>query len=167
MKAPRTTRRIKRGNPFLEEKVHDPYQTGQKLRDGVGCPECKARYRNGRWIWPKQEAKILLSHLCPACRRIADRYPAGELRLSGNFFDAHRDEILTRVRHVEELERRAHPLHRIIDIERDGGTTVVTTTDIHLPHSLGHALRDAWAGELSTRYDLDGYFTRVSWSRED
>jgi hypothetical protein len=52
-------------------------------------------------------------------------------------------------------------------IEQRGSDTVITTTDIHLPHRIGHALKDAWGGNLKTHYDLAGYFTRVEWERND
>jgi uncharacterized protein (UPF0248 family) len=154
-----------RGNPFLQEKVHDPYRASEKHGQNTRCPDCGASYQNGRWTWDKTPTASEVA--CPACRRIRDRYPAGELRLSGKFLAAHRDEIIARIRNVEALERKTHPLHRIIEIEDADGETVVTTTDVHLPHQIGHALTDAWSGELDTHYDTDGYFTRVSWQRND
>jgi hypothetical protein len=160
-------RRQLRGNPLLREKVHDPYRSREKLREATCCPQCGVRYRNGRWAWAKTQTSVLRKQLCPACRRINDHYPAGELILSGNFFGSHADEVLTRVRHVEQSERNEHPLHRIIAIEERDADTAVSTTDIHLPHRIGHALKDAWGGNLKTHYDLEGYFTRVHWERND
>ena len=43
---------------------------------------------------------------------------------------------------------------------------VITTTDIHLPHRIAEAIRDAYKGELEIRYDKEGYFARVEWRRE-
>lgn len=167
MKAPHTTRRVRRGNPFLKEKVHDPYRSGEKLREATRCPQCGVRYRNGRWTWPKTETYALKSQLCPACRRINDHYPAGEIILSGGFLEGHREEIVARARHVEETERAEHPLHRIIAVDERRGDVVISTTDVHLPHEIGHALKDAWGGTLKTHYDLEGYFARVLWDRDD
>ena len=167
MKSPNAPRRQTRGNPLLQEKVHDPYRAGEKLREATFCPQCGVRYRNGHWSWPQRQTRALRSRLCPACRRINDRYPAGEIIVSGGFFEDHRDEVLSRARNVEEFERSEHPLHRIMAIEQRGADTVITTTDIHLPHRIGHALKDAWGGNLKTHYDLAGYFTRVEWERSD
>ena len=86
--------------------------------------------------------------------------------MSGEFVGAHRDEILRRVRNVAEAESNRHPLHRIMAIETRGSDTVVTTTDVHLPHRIGHALKDAWEGEMTTHYDLEGYFARIGWHRD-
>jgi hypothetical protein len=52
-------------------------------------------------------------------------------------------------------------------LRRRGGAIKVTTTDVHLPHRIGHALKDAWAGELVTHYDEQGYYARVTWQRND
>jgi hypothetical protein len=41
------------------------------------------------------------------------------------------------------------------------------TTDVHLPHRIAHALKDAWGGTMKTHYDLEGYFARVHWERND
>lgn len=167
MKASRPSRRLLRGNPFLTEKRHDPYRAREKLREATTCPQCGVRYRNGRWSWPKTQTAALKSRLCPACRRINDRYPAGEIALSGSFLDEHREEILATVRRLAESERAEHPLHRIMSIDEHDGKILIGTTDIHLPHRIVHALRDAWGGTTRTHYDLDGYFTRVLWERND
>jgi len=167
MKTNLTTRRTLRGNPFLRERIHDPYRAGQKLRQATRCPQCGVSYRNGRWVWPKTASSALKSQLCPACRRINDDYPAGEVVLSGSFIAAHRDDILATIRNCGEAEQNLHPLHRIIDIDTHGEEITVTTTDVHLPHRIAHALKDAFGGTLKTHYDLDGYFTRASWERSD
>lgn len=168
MKPPPRSNRLLRGNPFLKEKIHDPYRAREKLRDATSCPSCGLRYRSGRWTWP-ESARLARrkGRLCPACQRIKDQYPAGEVLVSGSFADAHRDEIVTRIRRVEESECQLHPLHRIMAIEPRGADLVVTTTDVHLPHRIGHALEDAWGGELKTHYDLEGYFARVEWCRNE
>lgn len=167
MKSSHPVRRQQRGNPFLRERIHDPYRAGEKLREATRCPQCGVRYKQGRWAWPKTQTFALKSQQCPACRRINDHYPAGEIVLSGEFLDGHRDEVLSRARNVADSERSEHPLHRIISIEQRGADTVITTTDIHLPHRIGHALQNAWGGRLRTHYDREGYFTRVQWERSE
>lgn len=41
---------------------------------------------------------------CPACHRISDRFPAGYVTLSGEFFATHEQEVLQQVRHHEVKE---------------------------------------------------------------
>jgi hypothetical protein len=84
---------------------------------------------------------------CPACHRINDNYPAGELTLSGSFPKSHGQEIVRLARNTEALENRKHPLQRIMSVEENPEGIVITTTDVHLPRRIGHAIVDAYKGE--------------------
>jgi hypothetical protein len=147
-----------------EERVSDPYRSRGKWKEPTTCPECNAIFHNGHWQWgtavPGAE-----QHLCPACQRIRDRVPAGELTLSGPFFAEHRDEILHLVRNAETKAKAEHPLERIIDIKDEKDHTVVTFTDAHLVHGIGEALRHAYQGELDSHFTDEGDVVRVAWSR--
>jgi hypothetical protein len=167
MKPRHTQPKVRRGNPLLQERIHDPYKASEKLPEPTRCPECGAVFSDGRWRWVGAEPVEPHELLCPACRRIKDRYPAGEVIISGAFATAHADEVLNLVCNTEQAERREHPLHRIMDIQKGEHDVTVTTTDVHLPRRIGHALEDAWKGELSTHYDEDGYFARVTWRRDE
>lgn len=105
--------------------------------------------------------------VCPACRRVRDRYPAGEVVVTGSFVASHGDEIESLIRNTADKEASAHPLHRIMQLVRRKSTITVTTTDVHLPHRIGHALKDAYGGALATHYDDAGYYSRVAWERND
>lgn len=150
----------------IEEHRHDPYKTSGKLPEPSTCPECSAVYEDGRWRWPEAAVAGAHSHICPACQRIADKFPAGELTLTGGFVPKHKAEIISLLRNIEAAERREHPLQRIMSLDETDGGLVVTTTDIHLPRRLGHALEDAYKGDLETHYDEAGYFVRMGWSRD-
>ena len=160
-------RLLAHGNPRLEEEVHDPYRTPRKARSPARCSDCGAVYRKGRWTWERLLPPPPASLVCPACRRIRDRYPAGEITLGGSFFVAHADEALSLIRNVADAEHRAHPLQKIIAIARRGGKAIVTTTDLHVARRIAHALEDAWGGKLATHYDEGGYFVRIGWERND
>lgn len=155
---PRQDRRI-------TERVHDPYMTRLKLREPVVCPDCGVVFHKGRWQWmtPPHHAR---EQTCPACQRIHDAYPAGQVKLSGRFIGQHRDEILQLVKHQEETERNEHPMHRIMDIRDENGGVVITTTDIHLPRRIGEAVHHAYQGELDFHYEEESYSIVVTWSRE-
>jgi hypothetical protein len=43
---------------------------------------------------------------------------------------------------------------------------ITSQNGIHLPRRIGQALFDAWEGDFDFRYDEEGYFIRVSWSRD-
>ena len=57
-------------------------------------------------------------------------------------------------------------MSRIIDIVEFADKTVVTTTDIHLPRRIGHALEHAFKGKLETHYNEEEYFIRIQWRRD-
>jgi hypothetical protein len=160
-------RRLGFGNPRRQEEIHDPYRTSRKAKSPAQCVECGAVYRQGRWIWSKIRPRPAATLTCPACCRIRDQYPAGEVTLSGSYYLAHVDEAIQLIRNVGKAEHDEHPLHRIIEISREPDSLVVTTTDIHLPRRIGHAIESAWNGELATHYDEAGHFVRVTWERND
>jgi len=128
------------------------------------CPECGVVYHKGRWQRAARPVKAH-EHLCPACQRIKDSYPAGYVKLSGDFLGAHRDEIRHLVRNEEQREAEDHPLQRIMDITEEGGVTSVTTTDVHLARRIGEALHHAYQGKLDIKYSQDEYVVRVTWER--
>jgi len=147
-----------------EQHVSDPYRARGKLPEPTVCPACGAMYHRGRWQWGTVPVGAE-EHLCPACVRIRDRLPAGQLTLSGEFFKDHRTEILRLVRSVEVAARAEHPLERIIGINDAGDRTVVTFTDSHLVYRIGKALHAGYHGELDAPYTDEGDLARVSWNR--
>ena len=112
---PTPVRRVRRGNPLLQEEVHDPYRSAVKQRTPVRCEQCGATYRNGRWTWDRLP-KASPGH-CPACRRIEDHYPAGEVTLTGDFLAEHADDALRMIDNVARAETKEHPLHRLMSVE--------------------------------------------------
>lgn len=153
-----------RKDRLVQEREHDSYHARTKLPDPTACTKCGVVYIKGRWVWneiPQGADKCI----CPACRRIADRFPAGLIEMKGDFFSGHRNEILNLVQNVEQKEKANHPMERIMAIDdmRDG--VLVTTTGVHLARGIGSALSSAYNGETSVKY-LDGEAcVKVSWIR--
>lgn len=153
-----------RKDRLVQERQHDSYHSRAKLSDPTVCPECGVVYAKGRWVWDNAPEGADKS-LCPACRRIADRFPAGQIAMKGSFFAGHRDEILNLVRNVEVKEKTSHPMERIMSIEDETDGALVSTTGIHLARGIGSALSSAYNGDMSVQY-LDGEnFVKVSWQR--
>jgi len=161
----RTPTEQPRRDQFQREHMHDPYQSREKLTEPMVCGQCGAVFHDGHWQWGPAPRDAQQS-TCPACHRINDSYPAGELTLAGDFINAHRDEILALARHQEELEKGEHALHRIMDISTEPEGMSITTTDIHLPRRIGEAVHRAFHGDLDIRYVDDTYFVRVDWRRD-
>jgi NMD protein affecting ribosome stability and mRNA decay len=153
-----------RRDRLVKEREHDVYRSRTKLPDPTLCTECGVVFMKGRWVWSTAPRDAKQS-ICPACRRIADRFPVGHIQMLGGFFTAHRDEILNLVQNVEQKEKANHPMERIMAIETGPEFTLVTTTGIHVARGIGAALSSAYNGEMSMRY-LDGESgIRIRWMR--
>ncbi len=146
-------------------ETDDPYLMRAKPPEPTSCPTCHATFTDGRWTWEKAPEG---SHhqACPACQRIHDRFPAGYLTLRGEFFAAHREEILAMLHSREAREKESRPLQRIMDVEtKRDGTVEVTTTDSHIARTLAEAVHSAYKGDLKLRYSRDENLLRASWKR--
>lgn len=149
---------------LLQEQVHDSYKTKGKLPEPTRCPQCQAVFQGGRWQWGEAPGEAH-QETCPACHRQHDHFPAGFLTLTGPFLLAHYDEIMHLVHNQEQRERTEHPLQRIIEVEKQGESVLITTTDIHLARSIGEAVRHAYQGELEFHYNQQENLLRVHWVR--
>lgn len=160
-----------RPQPARREAQGDTYRkkvkkVATKLPDVTVCPDCKAIFRGGRWRWATVAKPTgTRREVCPACQRIRDKYPAGELTLRGEFARSHREEVLGVVRNLEAKEKAAHPLNRLMEIRDEGSAIVVTTTDVHLAHAIGVALFKSYRGTLHAPWAQEGDLLRVSWER--
>ena len=155
-----------RRDRLIKEERHDVYKEKSKWPDPTLCSECGALFTRGRWSWEKVSLQLDIHHaICPACRRIAEHYPAGYIEISGPFFAEHREEILNLIRNVEKQEKDEHPLERIMAITTEKEPTLVTTTGLHLARRIGQALARAYTGNLSFRYADNESSIRVYWQR--
>ena len=162
-----TTRVARHAGPhrvgFEQPDANDPYRTHRKAAEPVACPDCGAVQEAGRWRW-REALPGARALRCPACQRLRDRLPAGQVQLSGEFLLAHRDEVMARVRHVADWTRSRYVLQRLMEIDEDDRQVRITTTSPHLARAIGLALHDAFKGTL----DLDAHAQgcpRVHWNR--
>ena len=153
-----------RRDRLVQEKEHDVYRTNMKLPEPTGCRECGAVYTKGRWVWG-QAPEDAYKTVCPACRRIADKFPVGHIEVRGGFFTGHREEILNLVHNVEKKEKAMHPLERIMEIDDHADHARITTTGIHLARGIGAALSSAYSGEISIKYLAGENCIKVRWAR--
>ena len=154
-----------RGDRLIKERIHDPYMARTKLPEPSLCPDCKAVFGSGRWQWITELPTEANEQLCPACRRIRDRVPAGFLTLGGSFFKEHREEIVNLIHNKVDSEKRQHPMKRIMAMEDQEDKLVITFTDIHLPRGVGEAIERAYEGSLDLHYEPEASIVRVTWER--
>ena len=164
MKGERGNFRMLRREQLLQGFEQDSYKSKGKLPEPARCPRCGATYHHGRWTWESAPAGAH-EHMCPACHRIQDKFPAGYVTLKGAFLSQHRDEILHLVRNCEGKEKSGHPLQRIMAIENTKDGVLVTTTDLHLARDIAERLHDAYKGELEFHYNAEENLLRATWNR--
>ncbi len=156
-----TSRTQKRG------KLGNPYQRTEKYRSNTRCPKCNLLFHDG--VWKRGTAvngQDLQWKLCPACLQVRDGQVGGIVQFSGAFADAHRQELLNRIRNVEKQTREERPLERIMSL-REGrdGITVSATTE-HLVARIGKSIQRDFGGELDLRYAPEDKFAFVHWHRD-
>jgi len=147
-----------------QEYRHDTYKFKHKPAEPTLCPQCGAVFHEGHWQWAAMPAQVH-EEMCPACHRIHDEFPAGYVTISGTFFKDHRDELLHQIRNDEAKAKAEHPLERIIKVEDQDDSILVTTTGIHLARGIGEALHHAYKGELEFHYNEQENLLRVVWER--
>lgn len=124
------------------------------------CPDCGAMYDQGRWTW-HISAEQLHQLLCPACKRVHEQAPAGEITLDGDYLLNRQDEVLALLRHQADGEKQEHPLERLMEPEH----IVMQTTGPHLVRRLGAAMLHAHQGSLEISYGENEGLLRVRWAR--
>jgi hypothetical protein len=102
---------------------------------------------------------------CPACRKMKERYPCGELTLRG-IDPAERQEILRILRNEEEQARTKNPLERIMRLAQENGQWKVETTTEKLVQRLGRSVRKARGGTLAYKWSHNNKFLRVVWEQK-
>jgi len=138
------------------------------------CRTCGSAYLKRRWVKADRAPAHLFSPtqppletVCPACRMVAEGTWRGELRISGAFPAAHKDEIEHLLRAEAQRAGEDNPLARITTTTPRGrqGLTVRTTTE-HLAKRLGQALAKAYDGTAHYEFSHENKFAHVTWTRD-
>lgn len=154
-----------RKDRLIKERRHDTYKPQKKLPENSLCEDCGALFSKGHWTWNDPPEKTHPT-TCPACRRIADQYPAGIVQMRGNFYNQHRDEIWNLIRNVEKMEKQSHPMERIMNSSDESDTTILHTTGVHLARRIGEVIAHSFQGEFSFQYSDGEQNIRVMWQRD-
>ncbi len=156
--------RFERRDRLIQERREDPYRERRKKEGPLTCGQCGAVFVDGRWDWaePPEDAA---DTLCPACRRIRDRYPAGEVLITGDFFTRNQAEIKNLIKNEAEREKGEHPLERVMETREIDKGLLVTTTGIHLARRIGESLNKAYQGSIEFSYGDGEKSIVVKWSR--
>jgi hypothetical protein len=133
----------------------------------IQCSGCGAFYHRRRWTLsmpagapPPGRAERTY---CPACRKIKERRPSGELCLVGAAV-GDRGEILRLLRNEESRAREKNPLERIMRMDNAQNQWRIETTTEKLAQRLGRALHRTRGGKVEYRWSHNNKFARVVWT---
>ena len=149
----------------------DPYIPKKGMGKAITCKECGAVYRNKRWSLngPPAESRAGADRriICPACRKIRDKYPNGIIMLTGPFLELHKDEILRLARNEERRALRINPLARIFAIKDHGRSLEIQTTSERFAQRIGREIQRAFKGRTTYHWAREDKQIRVYWHREE
>jgi len=154
-------------NKLIQEHNHDPYCLKEKYPDPAVCEKCSVVFRNGNFEWLEKAPANAAKFLCPACKRIAEKYEGGIVVLEGEFLAKHKTEILNIINNTEKNECKYRPLERILEITDNNDRIAITTTYEHIARRIGEAIHAACKGELNFQYPAGEKYIRVHWHRND
>ena len=150
-------------------KGHEPEQSyrgsnsmSYECRESAVCSQCgapfakKSRVRNAS---PDNHNEMI----CPACMRIANRYPAGFIEVKGPFLEEYPDEVLGLICETAVQATEEHPLERIMAVIHDNKGIVITTTGTIVAQRIGEAVARTYSGNLRVQSADDEEFIRVFW----
>ncbi|HIE59831.1 MAG TPA: ATPase [Persephonella sp.] len=155
-----------RKDKLLKEYIHDPYFTKEKYHDPSVCQQCGVVFHDGIFQWMEKTPANAQKILCPACRRINDKYEGGIVYLKGEFLQNHKDEIMNLIKNTADEEMAYRPLERIIEIKEKNGEITITTTYEHIARRIGEAVHRAYKGALNMQYPEGQKYIRVFWQRD-
>jgi hypothetical protein len=148
----------------------DPYLPRRTPKGIIQCTGCGAFYARRHWtlIPPPGFSSPIHAHpvYCPACMKMRERYPGGELRLIGVEGTEDRGEIARILRKEEARAREKNPLERIMGLYAANGDWRLDTTTEKLAQRLGRAVRKARGGNLQYKWGHQNKFARVVWERK-
>ena len=162
----------KKYNTTYKKKIdidRDTFLPRRSPKEIIQCSGCGAFYHRRHWTLVSPAGFNPPVHVhpiyCPACRKIKQRRPSGEVDLSG-VGAGDRGEVLRILRNEERRAREKNPLERIMRLEGTREGWKVETTTEKLAQRLGRALCKARGGKVAYRWSHNNKFLRVLWRNE-
>ena len=120
-------RAAKKYNTQYKKRVdveRDTYLPKLSPKEVIQCTGCGAFYHRRHWVLAVPVGFKLPVHVhpiyCPACRKIKQGYPSGELSLK-RIEATERQEILRILHNEEEQTRAKNPLEMIMGLQETDG----------------------------------------------
>jgi len=149
----------------VEKDMYLPRRTPKGV---IQCSGCGAFYARRHWTLnrPAGFSNSVHTHpiYCPACLKIRDRVPGGELHLL-TVESAERGEIARILRNEEARARVKNPLERIMRLNTENMGWRIETTTEKLAQRLGRSIKKARGGSLDYKWGHNNKFVRVVWEK--
>jgi NMD protein affecting ribosome stability and mRNA decay len=137
------------------------------------CETCGAVFLKRHWVVAGTLRARAMTRMgpivrttCDACRMVADGSFRGELRVSGPFYAAHREEVEHLLKNEVARGLADNPLARIVRwTPKEAEELTVTTTTENLAQKLGRALKKAFQGAVHYEFSHENKFAHVTWHR--
>lgn len=146
----------------------DTYLPRRSPKGILQCTGCGTFYVRRHWtlIPPSGFRTSVHAHpvYCPACRKIRERYPGGEVMFRG-LETTDRIEVAKIMRKEESRAREKNPLERIMGLYGGDGEWRVETTTEKLAQRLGRAVHKARGGKLEYKWSHKNKLARVVWDK--
>lgn len=163
---------VKKYNTAYKKRVleRDSYLPLLSPKGIIQCSGCGAFYYRRRWTLSPPDGFSHPVHAhptyCPACTKMRDHYPGGELHLLG-VEGGERGEIARILRNEEERARQKNPLERIMQLQAKDGDWRVETTTEKLAQRLGRSIKKARGGKIEYKWGHNNKFVRVIWNKRE
>jgi hypothetical protein len=161
----------KKYNTVYKRKVDldtDTYLPKLAPKGIIKCAGCAAFYHRRHWTLARPEGfeEPIHTHpvFCPACLKIRDHFPGGELELRG-FGAEDKREIARILRNEETRAREKNPLERIMRLQETSAGWKVDTTTEKLAQRLGRSIKKARGGKVAFKWGHNNKFIRVVWEK--
>jgi hypothetical protein len=133
----------------------------KKPADALVCA-CGLYQHRGRWLEGHPPLGEVREGTCPACDRVQSCTAAGRLRIPARLAEE-LSELIGLVRNCEAKERADHPLERLMEVKKDRGGLLVTTTGPHLARRIAHRLGRRFHEKPRFRFGAGKGELRVEW----
>ena len=161
---------VKKYNTAYKKRIleRDTYLPRKSPKEIIQCSGCGAFYVRRRWTLSPPHGFSKPAHaqniFCPACTKMREHYPGGELHLRG-VEPGERGEIARIMRNEEERAREKNPLERIMQLQAMDGDWRVQTTTEKLAQRLGRSIKKARGGKIEYKWGHNNKFVRVIWDK--
>ncbi|RJR16528.1 MAG: ATPase [Nitrospiraceae bacterium] len=153
------------------DNTTDPYLISEAVIGMAVCRKCHAVFMNKRWTLnealyeKKMDEKSTRKVVCPACRKVKDKFPGGVVRIKGEFLAEHKSEIMNLIKNEEQRAKGFNPLERIMSISNIKSGIEIMTTNEKLAQRIGKRLQKTYQGRVYYKWSDDTKLLRAEWER--